>query len=289
MYARILVPLDGSELSEQVLPHAQHLAQAFEVPVDLVCAVEREDLPENVLGEFHQDRTKYLEGIAAAFPGDSKPRCVVETGRPAEVILDEAGRRKETLIVMATHGYSGLQRWFVGSVAHKVVQAAECPVLLFPAGAKGPDGGRVELEHIIVPLDGSALAEHILPYATHLCKVMDMEMILLRAYHPRFPGSTVRMHEVSQIVRESAENYIAAKAEELERQGIERISFRALRGIPAEQITDFALETQNSMTAMCSHGRHGVGRWVMGSVTDAVLHCSEEPLLVVPAPQPPLE
>lgn len=286
MYARILVPLDGSQLSEQVLPHAQRLARSFDVPVELVCALEREDVPESVVGEIHQEREKYLEGIAAAFPGEPKPRCVAEAGRPAEVILDEAERREGTLIVMATHGYSGLQRWFLGSVAHKVVQGADCPVLLFPAGAKGPEGGPVELNRLIVPLDGSELAEHILPYAVHLCRVLDTEMILLRAYNPTFPGSTVRMHQVSQIVKESAENYVKEKALQLESEGCKKLSYRVLRGVPAEQITDFAIETQNSMTAMCSHGRHGVGRWVLGSVTDAVIHCSEEPVLVVPAPQP---
>ena len=59
---------------------------------------------------------------------------------------------------------------------------------------------------------------------------------------------------------------------------------RVLHGIPAEQITDFPVETRNSLTAMCTHGSHGVGRRVLGSVTDAVIHCCEEPVLVVWAP-----
>jgi nucleotide-binding universal stress UspA family protein len=286
MYARIVVPLDGSSLAEEALLHARHLAGVFGARVHLVCAVEQEDLPESVVTELEQERRAYLQGIAASLPGEPKPDWVVERGHPAEVILDHAEAEEHTLIVMGTHGYSGLQRWFLGGVAHKVVQAASCPVFLFPPDAKSPEGGPVELERVIVPLDGSDLAEHILPHAVGLAKALDDEVILLRVYNPRFPGSTVRMHEVSQIVHDAAENYLKDKVSELQAAGLTKVSYRVLRGIPAEQITDFAIETPNSLTAMCTHGRHGVGRWVLGSVTDAVIHCLEEPVLVVRVPHP---
>jgi nucleotide-binding universal stress UspA family protein len=286
MYARILVPLDGSPLAEGVLPHARHLARAFNAAVDLVCAVEQEDIPEAIVAELEQERRTYIERVVAGFAGDAEPGFVVERGHPAEVILDQAEAKPDTLIVMATHGYSGLQRWFLGSVAHKIVQAASCPVFLFPPYAKNPEGGPVELQRVIVPLDGSDLAEHILPQAIAMCRALDIELILLRVYNPRFPGATVRMREVSEIVHDAAENYVKEKVRELRDQGLSKVSYRVLRGIPAEQITDFAIETPNSFTAMCTHGRHGVGRWVLGSVTDAVIHCSEEPVLVVRAPHP---
>jgi nucleotide-binding universal stress UspA family protein len=285
MYARILVPLDGSSLSEQVLPHAQHLARVFNAKVDLVCAVERDDVPDDVVGEMVQHRGQYLQGIASSFPGEDKPTLVVEVGHPAEAILDQAEKEEGTLIVMATRGHSGLQRWLLGSVAHKVVQAAECPVFLFPADAKSPEGGLVKLERLILPLDGSALAEHIVPHAVDLCKALNMELIVLRAYNPGFPGATVRMHEVSQIVHDSADNYVKEKARQLEGEGLTKVSHKVVRGVPAEMITNFAIETPNSVTTMCTHGRHGVGRWVLGSVTEAVIRCSEEPVLVLRAPQ----
>jgi len=286
MYSRVLVPLDGSNLSEQVLPQAQHLAQSLKAQIDLVYAVSSsaDDLPENMTSEVRREGESYLQKIADSLPTELRPRCIVESGRPAEVILKQAEAQEGTIITMGTHGFSGVQRVLLGSVAHKVVQAAETPVLLIPAGAKGPDGGPVKFQKVVVPLDGSSLAEHILPTVVSLCKALSMELILLRAYHPHFPGSTIRMREVSKIVRESAENYIKAKAEELEREGLERVSYAALRGIPAQQITDFALEAPNSLTAMCTHGRHGVGRWLLGSVTEAVIHCSEEPVLVIRGP-----
>jgi nucleotide-binding universal stress UspA family protein len=139
----------------------------------------------------------------------------------------------------------------------------------------------VEFKRLIIPLDGSELAETILPYAINLCKSLDMELILVRAYHPSFPGSTIRMREVSKIVHDSAENYIRDMADKMRKEGLTKVSYKVLKGVPAEQITEFAVETPNSVTALCSHGRHGVSRWLLGSVANAVIHCAEEPVLVV--------
>jgi len=286
MYARILVPLDGSTQSEQVLHYVKHLAQTFNATVDLVSAVEQQsDVPDSLVKDLERERQAYLQGVASSLPAELKAGSIVETGRRAEVvILEQAEANDATLIVMGTRGFSGLKRLMLGSVAHKVVQAATTPVLLIPPEAKSPEGGPVEFKRMIVPLDGSVLAEHVLPYAVSAAKALDMELILLRAYNPRFPGSTVRMHEVSKIVHDSAENYLKEKVRQLQAEGFARVSYKTVRGIPSEQITDFAIETPNSVTAMCTHGRYGVGRWLLGGVTHAVIHCLEEPVLVVRAP-----
>lgn len=284
MYKRILVPLDGSELSEMALPYAQQLAKAFNAVVDLVSAIHTNidtDIPDQITDEAKRNAETYLQRMADSLPKGMRPRFAVKTGYPAEVIVDEAKIQEETLVVMATHGYSGLKRWMLGSVAHKVVQVSESPVLLIPAGAKSPEGGPVEFRRAIVPLDGSPLAEHILPHVVDLCGALDMELILVRAYNPIFPGSSIRMHDISKIVHDAAVNYIEKKTAELQKQCGKEVKYKVLRGVPAEQITDFAMETPNSITAMCTHGRHGPGRWLLGSVTDAVIHCSEEPILVI--------
>lgn len=285
MYPRILVPLDGSQLSEYALRYAQLLGTVCGVGIDLIYVIETEDIPEDLVGEAEQGANAYLQKISDSFPETIKPRCILTAGHAAEVIIHEAEQPAGTLIVMTTHGESGLQRWLLGGVAHKVVQGAASPVLLIPPGARGPEGGPVEFERIIVPLDGSPLAEHSLPHASYLCRALDMELILVRVYNPNFPGSSVRMHEISQIVHDAAEAYIRDKAMQLRNEGLEKVSYQVLRGIPAQQITDFALATPNSLTVICTHGRHGIGRWVLGRVTDAVIHSSEEPVLVVRAPQ----
>ncbi len=287
MYKRILVPLDGSDLSESALPYAQQLAEAFSTVIDLVYAVPTDfgaEVPNQVTKEVKQDAEAYLLRIADSLPKTMRPRFHVNSGHPAEVIIDEAENQNDTLVVMATHGYSGLKRWVLGSVAHKVVQVVKTPVLLIPAGAKSPDDGPVKLHRVVVPLDGSVLAENILPPIMGFCAALELELVLVRAYNPMFPGSSIRMHDISKIVHDSAENYIKGKAAEIQGMCEKEIKYAVLRGIPAEQITDFSLQTPNSFTAMCTHGRHGPGRWMLGSVTDAVIHCSEEPVLVIRGP-----
>ncbi len=286
MFKRILVPLDGSDLSERVLPRAQQLAGSFGAVLELVYIVPSpiDEIPEDITSQAIQDGEKYLADTTSnllAKSGSSKVDQHVESGHPASLIIERAESQSGTLILISSRAYSGLKKLLLGSVAGKVLQAANCPVLLVPADAKNPEGDLVEFKRAIVPLDGSELAERVLPIAVSMCKTLDMELILLRSYDPSFPGTSIRMHDVSQIVHDAAENYIKAKAEQLQQEGLSRVSYQVLRGVPADQITDFAVETPNSLTAMCTHGHHGIGRWLLGSVTEAVIHCAEEPVLVI--------
>jgi len=286
MYKRILVPLDGSALSERVLPIAKLLAGSLGSSVELLFVVSKsaEGIPKEIKSQAREDGDDYLKKIVKRLTEDSgttKISYSVKTGHPASKIIESAESKKKTLILMSSHGYSGVQRLLLGSVASKVVQATSTPTLLIPANAKNPEGNLVEFKRMIVPLDGSKLAESVLSHAIGLCKSLDMEVILVRSYNPNFPGSSVRMHDVSKIVHDSAENYIRAKAEELQKKGLKKVSYQVLHGRAGEQITDFAIETPDSLTAMCTHGRHGIGRWMLGSVTNDVIHCSEEPVLVI--------
>ena len=286
MFKRILVPLDQSALSERVLPIAQCLAEYFGSTIHLIYVVETEPetLPDTIVSQALKDGEAYLKNMVGNFSSAEKPvQCEADVikGYPASAIIEQAETDDDTLILMSTHGYSGVKRLLLGSVADKVVQAAKTPVLLVPAGATNPEGELVEMERLIIPLDGSELAEKILPYAINLCKTLGMELILVRAYHPRFPGSTIRMGEVTKIVHDSAENYIKAMAERLKKEGLKDVSYKVLQGLPAEQVSDLAVETPNSVTALCSHGRHGVSRWMLGSVASAIIHTAEEPVLVI--------
>lgn len=286
MFKRVLVPLDGSALAERVIPIAECIAEYFDSSIELIYVVPTasEDVPEGITSQAHEQAETYLTGMVdtlSAKKAAKKVSASVLKGYPASVIIEQAESQDDTLILMSTHGYSGVQRLLLGSVADKVVQATKTPVLLVPAGAKNPKGDLVEFKRLIVPLDGSELAETILPYAVGLCKTLGMELILARSYHPNFPGTSIRMHDVSKIVHDSAENYIKDKAEQLRKEGVDKVSYKVMKGLAAEEITDLAIETPNSVTALCSHGRHGISRWMLGSVANAVIHCAEEPVLVI--------
>jgi nucleotide-binding universal stress UspA family protein len=286
MFKRILVPLDGSALSEKVLPIARQLADSFGSDIDLVYIIPTpaDEIPEELTGQAIRDGEGYLKEMAESLSADVDKNRIgysVQVGHPASKIIEQSETKEETLILMSTHGYTGLQRLLLGSVAGKVVQAAATPVLLIPAATKSPEGGPVEFKRVIMPLDGSKIAESVVPYVVSLCKMLDLELIVLRSYHPNFPGSSVRMHDVSKIVHDSAENYVKEKVKQLKNEGLERVSHKVLRGLAAQQINDYVLKTPNSITAMCTHGRHGVGRWMLGSVTNNVIHSSEWPVLVI--------
>ena len=286
MFKRLLVPLDRSALSERVLPIAKCLADFFGSRIDLfnVVPTVTEDIPEEFIAQASEEVEAYLKGIQDALSAELGAERVgrsVHRGYPASVIIEQAESQDDSLVLMSTHGYSGVQRLLLGSVAGKIVQAASTPVLLVPADAKNPQGELVEFQRLIVPLDGSELAESILPYVTTLCKTLGMELILVRSYNPHFPGSSIRKREISKIVHDSAEAYVKEKAAQLKKQGVDKVSYKVLEGGPAQEIVDFAIETPNSVTALCTHGRHGISRWMLGSVTNGVIQCSQEPVLVI--------
>jgi nucleotide-binding universal stress UspA family protein len=180
MYTRMLIPLDGSQIAEQVLPYARSLAKALTIPVELLEVVDPEALnllanPEQgryidtLLAERKESRKTYLEAIARSFQG-VHVKCFVEGGKAEKVIIEKAAADKETLVVMATHGRSGIQRWLLGSVAEKVLHGAANHLLLVRAKEEGQIIGEAALTTAIVPLDGSTVAEQVLPCVVDLAK-----------------------------------------------------------------------------------------------------------------------
>lgn len=284
MYGKLLVPIDGSPTSEVAVPYARRLAQRFGATVELLCAIDSHDIPEQIRWDIRQETGEYLEDVAGKFPGGVTVTCTVKSGMPAELIVDLAAAEPDTLIVMSTHGYTGVKRWLVGSVAWKVAQAAQNPILLVRPAA---DGSEVEVDDVlrraIVPLDGSELAEQVLPHVEALHRRVGTEIELVRIYNPEFPGVTVRMKAVAEIVKDSAVQYLDRKRGELTSAGLQNVSCRAVKGRPAGEIIDLADDSANSIIAMCTHGRTGVGRWLLGSVTSAVLHHTQHALLIVRA------
>lgn len=149
MYEEILVPLDGSELAEHALPHARALSKAFDARMTLLCIVETVQMysqpgmigpavsvPLDVKEEM-KNLKGYLDNIAGELKKEGiTARTEVREGDPASEICDYADQNDEDIIVMSTHGRSGIQRWVYGSVADKVLRSANVPVLLIRSVAK---------------------------------------------------------------------------------------------------------------------------------------------------------
>ncbi|MGE5262472.1 MAG: universal stress protein [Acidobacteriota bacterium] len=294
MYRRMLIPLDGSPLAEQALPLAKALAERFQSSVTLFRAIEpvRETLREEGARVSVADQVELMRGLALEyleiahrdFESIHVPaERVVRVGHPASAILDLAETARADLIVMATHGRTGIQRWVYGSVADKVLTGARSPLLL--VRAKPMPLAETRISRILVPLDGSELAEGALPFAQELARAFDAEILLLRVWAPSayiiegYPAgrSVVEFDEVAQA---SVQEYLRQENRELQNQGL-RVKWETEIGPTADGILQ-AVETHAASTiVMSTHGRSGLGRWVMGSVAERVLSASPVPVLLV--------
>ena len=291
MYKRILVPLDGSPLGDRVLPYVRTLGKKLGAKVvlfrvfdpqpeffypDPLQFQERNDASahhrEEVMSALGTAKTHLEEaGIAATAvmhgPGKVATGEAHVYGTPAEHIVLESEKEADTLIVMSTHGRSGVRRWVMGSVTDKVLHAAREPLLIIRA-----EGNDATLDgtmgHIIVPLDGSALAEKILPHAIALAKALEAKICLVRAT----PGDKADAYERHHLER------LAGK---IRGEGVAEVEGAVIHGDPATAIVDLTHEYPDALVAMTTHGRSGIGRWLMGSVADRVVRYAAGPVLVL--------
>lgn len=301
MYERLLVPLDGSKLAEQVLPYARLIAKAMHLRLHLLRVVEptatlldnelhpsmrRHDPADHLKGLAQE----YLDKVAAGLKEeDLLAKALVREGNAASEILADADQEPGTLIAMSTHGRSGLARWAFGSVTDKVLHGTKNPMLI--VRSQGDEALRSEagFEELIVPLDGSALAESVLPQVVSLAKSLGQRVTLLRVTTPpatygsnamEFPTSVY--YTLLDGLEDEAREYLAGVAERLRHEGVTSVETTVLTGPPAGVLVEeFAKKSSNALVAMSTHGRSGVGRWVLGSVTDRVLRHSGHPVLVI--------
>jgi nucleotide-binding universal stress UspA family protein len=299
MYTKMLIPLDGSQTAEQVLPFARLLAKMLKLPVDLLDVIDISAMSAHIasdkaryldtlIAEAERVSREYLNDIAAGLAGVTVT-CTVTRDKPADAIIESAAAEKGTLIAMATHGRSGLSRWMLGSVAEKVLRGSRNPLFLVRAHEEGATDGAAIIKSIVVPLDGSALAESVLPTVMAVAKTLDLEVVLCRAYElaaSAYYGSEAYLpnyDEMRRQIKAEAESYLAEKADALKAAGLPRVAWVALEGSGAEEIIRYAHTHRDALVAMCTHGRSGINRWVLGSVTERVVRHSDDPVLVVHA------
>jgi nucleotide-binding universal stress UspA family protein len=300
MYSKLLVPLDGSRSAEKVLPYARYLAGKFKLPVELLAVIdiaeiashlasERARFLDTIIEDGVQHSTSYLRGIATTFPG-ADVSCTVEKGKAEDTIIEKAAADKTVLVTMATHGRSGVNRFLLGSVAEKVLRATVNPLLLVRAADEAKSEGEATLGSVIVPLDGSELAEKVLPIVAEISKQLGLEVELFRAHHIPYnvyAGDegfyAANYDDLLASVRAEAQEYLQAKAAELKRLGVSKVNTFSTEGIAADEIIALGRKTADNLIAMSSHGRSGVRRWVLGSVAETVVRHSGDPVLIVRA------
>lgn len=281
MYRRILVPLDGSDAAETVLPYVELLAGRTGAEVLLLSVV-----PAAHEGATTGDELAYLRGEAERLRSRSLTcEFVVAAGDPGDTILAEADSRDADLIAMSTHGRSGLARWVLGSVADKVVHRTAKPLLLVRA-RDGKEKPAVTIERVLVPLDGSPLSLSVVPYVEEVAAPLGASLVLYNGVPPLdvYPGvetTPARVGNVIDDLLEQGKSFLGQVASEVKGRG--KVDARSVVtiGFPVDEIVRVAEEVHAGLIAMATHGRSGVDRWVMGSVADGVVRRSSLPCLLV--------
>ena len=257
MYKRILVPVDGSRFSEQILPYVGWIGRKTGVAVALLRVIDKED-------EKPQAQ-RALEALGAAVPAAAI--CTVSSGDVTRTILDEAARVPGTLVAITSHGRSGVMRAILGSTALKVLRTGREPIFVFRPRHADATPGPVAIERIVVPLDGSKLSESILLPAADLARWIGARVVVASVLDPAGREADPGV-PVSDVMESS---YVRSHATQLsERHGV-GVGWEVLHGAPEEAIPSFVRSLPNTMLAMTTHGRSALQSALVGSVTAASL------------------
>lgn len=273
MAARIVVPLDGSQLAERSLGWLRFFKGAKHLSIDLVRVKETPDDPatDKEMNAYLADRALDLKAQLG-----TEVQTRVTAGMPFLAILEEAETEDVSMIVMATHGRSGRKKRGVGSVTDKIARYSPCPTLVIsPSCANKKD----EIDLLVVPLDGSRLAEEALPVASTLAEKLEKPVLLLRVVGDagaRDPHGQRRdqFHDESD-----AEQYLATVRRTLPDslivQGVVR------RGPVIETLIAELRKHPGALLVMSSHGGEGYRSYAIGRISDEVLLGTPVPVLLV--------
>lgn len=294
-FRNILVPLDGSELAEKALLPAAQLAGVMaqqvgpeELPVKLTLLRVASSLPlmaadpvlyEEMIRMGIEEAQSYLNMTAESVSaGDAVVETKVASGSPADAIVYFVEENDVDLIVMSSHGRTGSKRWVYGSVAEKVMHHAPCATVIIRAHVSVQ---MFQNQKILVPLDGSVLAERALEPALALAANLKSDIFLIRVVPSHAPivpdflspsGERVStaISEVADLERMEAEAYLQ-RIYVTHDNGRMFFDVKSSDDDVADVIVSYAEEQNVDLIIISSHGRSGIGRWLHGSVAEKVL------------------
>lgn len=299
MYRSILVPLDGSPASEHALPWALSIAQQDGTSLHLV-RVHMAPVPLMVGSELASDvvmddairtaESSYLNDIAKRLSAASTipVHHTLLEGTPIDAIQEHAKALKNDLIVMTTHGRGAFARFWLGSVADKIVRHSTIPTMLIRPNEQAADlTARPFIQRIVIPLDGSDLAERAIEPAIKLGKVMGAEyslILVLDAVENIEALARLKIHEAGawhpEATLAKANVYLERVAHRMRGHSLIVHPKVIQHGSAAGTILDYAQTHGHPVIALATHGRSGIKRMLLGSVADKVVRGATMPVLV---------
>lgn len=295
MFGKILVPLDGSSLAECVLPHLVALTKAFDAQIILLQVLEsetedgrREPVDPLAWRMRHAEAESYLEEVAdrlRAVGVDPEMRFL--EGPPAQRIIEFTHEAKVDLVLLSSHGRTGLSRWNVSSVVQKIIQRANVSSMIVRAYRPTSEAlDQMSYEQLLVPLDGSRRAECVLPTAEALARAhgasLELAHVVRRPEMPRRGPLTEEEKRLREELvtrnREAAEKYLAELRERID------VTVRVRLEVN-DDITDclhqLAEEQEADLIIVSAHGYAGKRKWPYGSVATSFITYGATPLLII--------
>jgi len=293
----------------QVLPYAKVVAKSTGASIGLMMAMN--EFPNELLSSINvgynegvprpsselwkkaqaQARTQgkaYLDDMAKQLTAEGfKVSTSLVDGESADHIVAEAEKDPDTIIAISTHGRSGIGRWLLGSVTDKVIRHSNNPVLVVRAREGEVTSAAPKLKQVVLPLDGSERSAEALDHAVTLAKALNVGVTLLRSISPMAYGDTfadyvpTMYEDLAGEIEEDVRDYLSFEAKQVRDAGIATVTEKAIDGYPATAVIDEVGDAGDSLVVMATHARSGIGRWVLGSVTDRVVRHCTGPVLVV--------
>lgn len=297
-FQNILAPTDFSAPAVAGVRYAMNLRSKFGSTLTLLHVVEPASLMSGmesvVLAESDSEvaawaLTQLKQLAQREAGGDKRVATIVRTGKAFHEIATEAAENKADLIVIATHGYTGVEQLLLGSTAERVVRHASCPVLTVPAHTAPKRTGKTsdfKIKKILVPLDFSQLAQAALPWAVFLANQFKAELVLVHV-EEKFPidylmGRELLNHTMVPLIRQAKAD-LERMAEGLSKTTDVKISVIVRDGKPFQEICAAAKESGADMVVLTTHGHTGLKHVWLGSTAERVVRHARCPVLVVRA------
>lgn len=266
MYERILVPVDGSRFSEEVLPYALSIVRATGAKLTLMRVQEGDG--------GHDEATRQLQALADGLKAEA--RVVPGRANVAAAILEEAARVPGTLVAMTTHGRSGLAEAMLGSVAHDIVRTGHNPVLVYRPRGRQPQGHEAAaINTVMLPLDGSGHSEWMEQQAGEWARALKARLLVVQVISPDArPDPNVPANDALES------SYVRSHAVDLGRRYGVEANWEVLHGDPVDAMARFVGDRRDILVVMATRGRSALQAAVLGSVTAGLLREGNVPIVV---------
>ncbi|WP_049996154.1 universal stress protein [Halococcus sediminicola] len=287
MYDTILVPTDGSGGAEAAARHGLRLASAFDSEVRFLSVVDRRSYSGDLAGvdslvddqrdalvEGATNNLRPLEDLATetAVPFESS----IEHGIPHKAIFEYADEHDIDMVVMGTHGRTGLQRVLIGSVTERVVRTSDIPVLT----TRAVPNERSSYEDVLIPTDGSDAASAAIDHGLTIAERCDATVHALSVVDVSSLADSYNVAPIIEAWKDDCERAVAEVAKAAESRDID-VTTEVKQSTPYRAIKMYVENKEVDLVAMGTHGRTGLERYLVGSVTTRTVRTSDVPVLTV--------